>query len=183
MQMPSISRDDVVGVDIATGVGADRTVIASRVGKDIFVHFVGQMDTVQTAQKLMNYLRFTRNICIDCAGIGLGVTQSIQHMGGFVHQVNGNATSFNPCAINKRAELYIQLKAFLDAGNRIFVPFGQKSILEDELRSIKVEMPDGKNGRLKIGDKKDLPNSPDIVDALTYTFFLYPPTHNPVYYY
>lgn len=180
---PPINYNTCIGIDVAAGVGADRTVISYRIHSTIYIPFIGQIKTPELTQKIMTYLTQTRFIAVDSAGLGIGIVQGVQYYGGYVHPVNGGSSSQNPAALNKRAELYLQLKAFLDAGGRILCPYGQKGILSDELRSIRVEFPDGKNGKLKIGDKKQLSHSPDIVDSLTYTFALNQPSTNPVVYY
>lgn len=178
-----INMDTNIGIDVAAGTGGDRTVIAYRFHQTISIPFIGQMKTPELTQKILTYLRMTRFIAIDAAGLGIGVVQGVQYYGGYIHSVNGSSSSQNPAAMNKRAELYLQLKAFLDSGGRILCPYGQKNILTDELRSIRVEFPEGKNGKLKIGDKKELSHSPDIVDALTYTFALNQPNVTPIVYY
>lgn len=178
-----MQHNTCVGIDVAAGTGGDRTVIAYRTDSTIYIPFVGQIKTPDLTQKILQYLRITRFIAVDSAGLGIGIVQGVQHYGGYVHSVNGASSAQNPSALNKRAELYLQLKAFLDSGGRILVPYGQKSILSDELRSIRVEFPEGKNGKLKIGDKKQLTHSPDMVDALTYTFALSQPNARPIVFY
>lgn len=178
-----IDYNTCIGIDVAAGVGGDRTVISYRIGATIYIPFIGQLKTPDLVNRILGYLQLTTFISIDSAGLGIGVVQGVQHYGGYVHSVMGNASSQNPAALNKRAELYLQLKAFLDAGGRLMCPYGQKGILTDELRSIRVEFPDGKNGKLKIADKRTLTHSPDIVDSLTYTFMLNQPNTRPMYYY
>lgn len=171
----------VIGIDVGGGEGGDRTVIAARCYTSIFVLFAGQITIPLLVEKILEYLQSTVNIAVDSAALGLGVVQSIAYRGGHVYRANGNAKSTNPSALNQKAELYIQLKSFLDNGGSIFVPHGEKNILANELRSIRVEFPDGKNGRLKIEDKEKLRHSPDIVDALSYTFLLNKPTPLPIF--
>lgn len=182
--MPPIFPDSIIGIDVAGGTGNDRTVIAHRRENTLSILFVGQMNTAMLSQEILNkYLLLTKNVCIDAVAIGLGVVQNIQYQGGYVYQIHGSQPSSNPCALNRRAELYIQLKAFLDSGVKILVPYGQKNILIDELQSIKIDEKEQKYGKLKMSSKTDLPNSPDMVDALTYTFAIKPPTYQPIFYY
>lgn len=180
---PPINYNTCMGIDVAAGVGGDRTVVSYRNGHTIYIPFIGQIKTPDLVNKILGYLQATNFISIDAAGLGIGVVQGVQHYGGYVHSVRGNDSSQNPAALNKRAELYLQLKAFLDSGGRVLCPYGQKGILTDELRAIRVEFPEGKNGKLKIGDKKDMTHSPDIVDSLTYTFMLNQPSPRPIYFY
>lgn len=180
--MPPITQDTVIGIDVAGGVGKDRTVIATRRQGVLCVRFVGQITTARLADMICeDFIRKTRFICIDAVAVGLGVVQSVQYRGGYVFTVMGNQASSNPSALNKRAELYIQLKAFLASGARILVPIGEKIILENELRSIKIDEKEQKFGKLKMCDKDELERSPDIVDALTYTFAVNQPTTTPIY--
>lgn len=168
-EMPYITTG-IIGVDIASGDGEDFTVIAHRLQGLIYIRFFGKISLPELKNKLYSIYSSARiPICIDAVGIGTGLRQELLALGVPVTPILGNETSYDIRAENKRAELYLKLKDFFSSGGQIVCSQQVATILKRELNEITGEY--NENGRISILSKKKMKKSPDILDALSYTFY------------
>lgn len=169
----------ILGVDIASGDGDDFTVIAHRIQGIIYIRFFGKITLPELKNKLYHmYYQSRIPICVDSVGIGTGLRQELLALNVPASPVIGNAASYNTRAADKRSELYLKLKEFFDSGGQIVCPMGTKAILKKELNEISGAFDE--NGRISILSKKKMKKSPDIVDALSYTFYQNLPIGRPL---
>lgn len=159
----------IIGVDIASGSGEDYTVIAHRIQGLIYIRFFGKISLPDLKNKLYNiYAGAKVPICVDAVGIGIGLRQELLSLGVPVNPIIGNEASYDTRSSNRRSELYLKLKEFFDSGGRVACSHQEASILRRELNEIVGEYDD--KGKISIISKKKMKKSPDILDALSYTF-------------
>lgn len=168
--------EGVVGIDIATGEGNDRTVIAERINGVIYIRYVGLCKLEELSDRIYHISRATKKIAIDSACIGTAVKQRLAGRGVRVRPVLGNDPAGDRRAFNKRAELHLKLRDFFEMGGQVCCVSGEVETTKTQLRQTKSELTE--RGTIRMEDKKKLPKSPDILDAMTYTFAYNEYTHN-----
>jgi hypothetical protein len=167
MNMPLI-----MGVDVAR-FGSDKSVIVLRQGpKLVDIQLYSGLDTQELSAKVIEYYNRNRGISaiiVDDVGIGAGVVDTLKHKRIPVTPINVGSRPQNTRAyFNLRAEIYDEVKEWLR-----YADIPQMKAIEAELRSIKY----GFNSRsqLQLLSKADMKKSgdpsPDILDALTFTFY------------
>ncbi|THA00490.1 hypothetical protein D3M79_04170 [Rodentibacter pneumotropicus] len=161
----------VCGVDPAAG-GKDSTAIVLRQGQKVlkawrFKHpdlmaIVGRcVDVINDYQVDMMF--------VDCVGLGLGVYSRLVELGysDSVMEVKASRRADEPDAyVNKRAEMWDRMAQWFERGADI----PDNDIFESDLLSLSAEYDSSR--RLKMQSKKDLAHSPDLADALSFTFSL-----------
>ncbi len=165
-------RRTIVGVDPAR-FGADQTVIVVRQDRVVLdVLKYRELDTMEIASIVMEVFRKYSNnsvICVDGVGIGAGVVDALNHRGVPVIDVQSAAKSLDiRTYANRRAELYGKLKEWLQAD----AVLPNDKDLSNQLAAIEYAMNRKLQIQLKSKDdiRKELGSSPDISDALAYTF-------------
>ncbi len=163
----------IMGVDVAR-FGSDKSVIVLRQGPKILdIQMYSGLDTQELSSQVMEYYNRNRGISavvVDDVGVGAGVVDTLKHKGIPVSPINVGSRPTNTRAyFNLRAEVYDELKEWLR-----YADIPQNKDLEEELRSIEY----GFNSRsqLQLLSKADMKkkgnSSPDIVDAITFTFYM-----------
>lgn len=161
----------VCGVDPAAG-GKDSTAIVLRQGQKVlkawrFKHpdlmaIVGRcVDVINDHQVDMMF--------VDCVGLGLGVYSRLAELGynDRIMEVKASRRADEPDAyVNKRAEMWDRMAQWFERGADI----PDNDIFESDLLSLSTEYDSSR--RLKMQSKKDLAHSPDLADALSFTFSL-----------
>ena len=164
----------LLGVDVAR-FGSDKTIFVLRQGEKLIdiKKFQG-LDTMEVTAEIMSYYNQHRDISmifIDEVGLGAGSYDRAKQLNLPVTGINvGNKSSNSKVYYNLRAELYDELKGWIRASADI--PHDDE--LVDQLASLQY----GFNQRTQLqlmtkGDMKKklgLP-SPDIADALAFTFY------------
>jgi len=164
----------IMGVDVAR-FGSDKSVIVLRQGdKLVDIQLFSGLDTMEMSAQVIEYYNRNRgisSIIVDEVGVGAGVVDRLKQLRLPVVGINvGSRSSNSKTYFNLRAEVYEEMKEWLRTAD---VPEHKEFI--DELRSIQY----GFNNRsqLQMMTKADMKkqgfSSPDIVDALTFTFFIY----------
>lgn len=159
----------VFGIDVAR-YGNDSTVICIRQG--YFLHdpiiLKGKMnETVTLASVIANLIREHEpiNVFID-VGYNPGVIDVIRDLGFSVTEVNFAWNANDEYYLNKRAEMWGNMKEWLKKAQ---IP--NNPVLIDDLNSPSYSF---SRGRLKLESKEDMRarglSSPDIADALALTF-------------
>ena len=164
----------VIGVDVAR-FGDDKSVIYIRQG--LHTHdirtYLG-VDTMQLANYVVGAIRefSPRAVNVDVVGIGAGVVDRLRQLGygSILYEVNGGVSANDPKQYyNKRAELWGYMLNWLKAGGSI--PAGDQSLYDD---LIGPEYQYDAKFRIQLERKEDMKKrgiaSPDIADALAYTF-------------
>jgi len=162
----------VIGVDVAR-FGSDESIICIRQGD--YVHPLKrfrQIDTMELAGQVYEIvLQYgqTPVVCVDGVGIGAGVVDRLNQMGCQVIDVQSAQKSLDVRTYaNKRAELWGKMKDWLMCN--AILP--KDTDLSTQLTSVEY----GLNNRLQIqleskeNMRKDGRKSPDLADALAYTF-------------
>lgn len=162
----------VIGVDVAR-FGADSSIIVVRQGDYIHpaIKF-NKVDTMQLAGHVVDTYRKYGTyaiICVDGGGVGGGVVDRLRQLGLNVIDVQSAAkpTDIRTYA-NKRAEYWGKMKDWLMANGAI----PDDKDLVEQLSSVEY----GFNSKLQIllqskdDMKKEGKKSPDIADAIAYTF-------------
>ena len=160
----------VMGVDIAR-FGENSSTICIRQGRKVSeVEVIPKMDLMQTAQHVAERIKKERPLqtFVDGSGIGAGVVDRLRQLNYSVVDVNGGNSSLNPRFLNKRCEMWYEMKEFIEAGCEL--PKDQK--LREELTCVSYDFTD--KGRIRLDRKSDIMDeygfSPDRADALSMTF-------------
>jgi hypothetical protein len=160
----------VMGVDVAR-FGENSTVICWRQGRKVYpMEVLPKQDLMQTAHHVAEAIKRERpvQVFVDGAGIGAGVVDRLRQLNFQVVDVNGGNSSLNPRYLNKRAEMWDEMKEFI-IGLCELPPDSQ---LKDELTVVEYGHTD--RGRIRLDRKEDIMDdhgfSPDRADALALTF-------------
>ena len=161
----------VMGVDVAR-FGTNQSEIAIRQGRKVFpIIRVPKGDLMMQAQFVADQIKKERPnlVCVDGSGIGAGMVDRLRQLNFSVMDVNGGNSSMNPRFLNKRAEMYWEMKEFIELGECELPPDRE---LKDHLTVTDYGFTD--KGRIRLRRKEDIfadhGFSPDKADALSLTF-------------
>jgi hypothetical protein len=160
----------VMGVDIAR-FGENSSTICVRQGRKVSeIEVLPKQDLMRTAHHVAEAMKKHRPIqtFVDGSGIGAGVVDRLRQLNFPVVDVNGGNSSLNPRFLNKRAEMWWEMKEFIEGACEL--PVDQR--LRDELTCVEYDYTD--KGRIRLDRKSDIMEdygfSPDRADALALTF-------------
>ena len=160
----------VLGVDVAR-FGENSSTICVRQGRKVYpIEVLPKQDLMQTAHHVAEAIRRENpvSIFVDGSGIGAGVVDRLRQLGFQVVDVNGGNSSLNPRFLNKRAEMWYEMKEFVEG----LCELPKDSRLKEELTCVEYGFTD--KGRLRLDRKEDIQEdygfSPDRADALAMTF-------------
>ena len=160
----------VMGVDIAR-FGENSSVICIRQGRKVYpMEVLPKMDLMATAHHVAEVIKRERplQVFVDGSGIGAGVVDRLRQLNFPIVDVNGGNQSLNPRFLNKRAEMWWELKEFIEG----LCELPKDPKLKDELTVVEYDFTD--KGRIRLDRKADIMAdhgfSPDRADALSMTF-------------
>jgi hypothetical protein len=160
----------VMGVDIAR-FGENSSVICIRQGRKVYpLDVLPKQDLMTTAHYVSEKIKSERplQVFVDGSGMGAGVVDRLRQLNFQVVDVNGGNQSLNPRFLNKRAEMWWEMKEFIEGGCEL--PKDKR--LKEELTCIEYDFTD--KGRIRLDRKEDIAEqygfSPDRADALAMTF-------------
>jgi hypothetical protein len=160
----------VMGVDVAR-FGHNSSAICIRQGRKVQpIEILPKMDLMETAHHVAEAIRRERpsHTFVDGSGIGAGVVDRLRQLGFSIVEVNGGNSSLNPRFLNKRAEMWAEMKEFLIS----LCELPPDDRLKTELTSVQYSFTD--KGRIRLQRKEDIMDdygfSPDRADALSMTF-------------
>lgn len=160
----------VMGVDIAR-FGENASTVCIRKGRKVFeVEVLPKQDLMQTAHRVAELIKEHRpvQVFVDGSGIGAGVVDRLRQLNFSVVDVNGGNSSNNPRFLNKRAEMWWEMKEFIEG----LCELPQDPKLKEELTCVEYDYTD--KGRIRLDRKTDIMEqygfSPDRADALSLTF-------------
>ena len=163
----------VMGVDIAR-FGENSSAICIRQGRKVFpIEVLPKQDLMQTAHQVAEVIKRERpmQVFVDGIGIGAGVVDRLRQLNFPVVDVNGGNSSLNPRFLNKRVEMWWELKEFIEGICELPKDYGNPNLLE-ELTCVEYDYTD--KGRIRLDRKSDIMDekgfSPDKADALALTF-------------
>jgi len=164
----------ILGVD-PSGVGNDRTAFCLRQGR--FIHKIWEINTKDEMEVVGLVVRELKerpidHCFVDTIGIGAGIVSRLMEMGygDTVKRVNSAENALNrELYMNLRAEMWAKCKEWLE---------DDPAVLPDNPRLlnqlVSVGYGNDSKSRLKIESKPDIKKdgrpSPDLADALMYTF-------------
>ena len=165
----------VMGVDVARE-GDDSTAIVIRQGRIMHKYFrYNKLDNMEVAGIVMNLMKRYRidHMCIDSTGgYGAGVYDRLVELGAGhkVTAVNFGSRAFDDEHYkNKRAEMWVAIREWLEAGAQI----PDEDEIQLDLCSVTYKH-DSTGEKLQLESKADMKKrgikSPDIADALALTF-------------
>ncbi len=164
----------IMGVDVARS-GANQTEIVIRQGRKVFpgirVPKFPEGNLMMQSEFIAGKIREEKpaQVCVDASGVGGGVVDRLRQLGFQVMSVNAGNASINPRFLNKRAEMYWEMKEFIELGE-CELPPGRE--LRDQLTATGYDYTD--KGRIRLQRKEDIFDeygfSPDLADALSFTF-------------
>ena len=164
----------LMGVDIAR-FGENSSAICLRQGRKVFpLQVLPKMDLMSTAHHVAEVIRAERplQVFVDGSGIGAGVVDRLRQLNFNVVDVNGGNSSLNPRFLNKRAEMWWEMKEFIEGGCELPPDEGGEPTLKAELTCVEYDFTD--KGRIRLDRKVDVMDehgfSPDKADALAMTF-------------
>jgi phage terminase large subunit-like protein len=164
----------VLGIDVAR-FGNDASVIFRRQGLQAFEPVVIRgMDNMALAGRIVSIIAQYKpaSVFID-AGQGAGVIDRIRQLGHSVIEVPFSSSPFDPRYLNKRAEMWYDMKKWLSEGGAIPDDLILKSDLSAPVyffnNSGKIQLEAKEKIKERIG------RSPDLADGLALTF-AYPVT-------
>jgi hypothetical protein len=161
----------IMGVDPA-GEGKDRTAFVWRQGEKMLAYEVHQnLDEMAIVGYIVNELQGqTDHAMIDGIGLGSGIISRLKELGfaGKIKNVKGSNKPENTQRfVNKRAECWGNMKDWLEEGSLM-----DDDNLHMDLTSLLWKY--DSSGRVQLESKQDMRkrgiSSPDIADALAYTF-------------
>jgi hypothetical protein len=160
----------VMGVDVAR-FGENSSTIAIRQGRKVNeIEVLPKMDLMQTAHHVAEVIKRERplQVFVDGSGIGAGVVDRLRQLNYSVVDVNGGNQSLNPRFLNKRAEMWWEMKEHIEG----LCELPKDSKLKEELTCIEYDYTD--KGRIRLDRKSDIMEqygfSPDRADALAMTY-------------
>jgi len=160
----------VMGVDIAR-FGENSSTICVRQGRKVFdIEVLPKQDLMQTAHHVAEAIKRERpvQIFVDGSGIGAGVVDRLRQLNFAVVDVNGGNSSLNPRFLNKRVEMWWEMKEAIDG----LLELPKDSKLRDELTCVEYDFTE--KGRIRLDRKADIMDeygfSPDRADALAMTY-------------
>lgn len=159
----------VLGIDPAR-FGDDRSVIFARQGLATFTPEVYRgIDNMELADRVAAYIERWKPDAVFCdAGNGSGVIDRLRQIGHDVIEVNFGGRAIKPNYVNKRAEMWFELRDWINSGGAIPNDVSLKQDL-----AAPVYWYDAAN-RLQLEPKDDIKKrglpSPDLGDALALTF-------------
>ncbi len=161
----------IMGVDPA-GEGKDRTAFVWRQGAKMIAHEVRRgLDEMEIVGLIVNELNGrTDQAMIDGIGLGSGIISRLRELGygNKIKNVKGsNKPNNEERFVNKRAECWGEMKDWLQEGS-----IEDNDEVHIDLTSLLWKY--DSNGRIRLESKQDMRTrgvqSPDIGDALSYTF-------------
>lgn len=160
----------VMGVDVAR-FGENSSTICLRRGRKVFdIEVLPKQDLMMTAHHVAEAIKRERplQVFVDGSGMGAGVVDRLRQLNFPVTDVNGGNSSLNPRFLNKRAEIWWEMKEFIEGTCEL--PNDQR--LKEELTCVSYGYTD--KGRIRMDRKSDIMEefgfSPDRADALAMTF-------------
>lgn len=160
----------VMGVDIAR-FGENSSTICIRQGRKVNeIEVLPKQDLMQTAHHVAERIRAEHpmQVFVDGSGIGAGVVDRLRQLNFPVVDVNGGNSSLNPRFLNKRVEMWWEMKEFIEG----LCELPKDSRLKEELACVEYDYTD--KGRIRLDRKADIMDthgfSPDRADALALTF-------------
>jgi hypothetical protein len=160
----------VMGVDIAR-FGENSSTICIRQGRKVFdIEVLPKQDLMQTAHYVAEVMKRERPIqtFVDGSGIGAGVVDRLRQLNFAVVDVNGGNSSLNPRFLNKRVEMWWEMKEAIDG----LLELPKDAKLKEELTCVEYDYTD--KGRIRLDRKSDIMEdygfSPDRADALAMTY-------------
>ena len=161
----------VMGVDVAR-FGENFSTICIRQGRKVFpIEVLPKQDLMMTAHHVAETIKRENpiQVFVDASGIGAGVVDRLHQLNySMVTPVNGGNQSMNPRFLNKRAEMWYEMKEFIEG----LCELPPDSELKKELTAVSYDFTD--KGRIRLDRKSDIMAehnfSPDRADALANTF-------------
>lgn len=160
----------VLGVDVAR-FGDDATVITARKGLHcIRQHTFRGLDSMAVAERVIDAMRQYEPdaVFIDVGNMGAGVVDRLHQLGYAVTEVNFAGGSLDDRYLNKRAEMYFNLRDWMKAGGAI----PNEPVLKSELSIVEYKFTPAGKIQLEPKDKvkEKIGKSPDTADSLALTF-------------
>jgi len=160
----------VLGVDVAR-FGDDSTVITARRGLHcIRQHTFRGLDSMAVAERVIDAMRQYEPdaVFIDVGNMGAGVVDRLHQLGYAVTEVNFAGGSLDDRYLNKRAEMYFNLRDWMKAGGAI----PNEPVLKSELSIVEYKFTPAGKIQLEPKDKvkEKIGKSPDTADSLALTF-------------
>lgn len=160
----------VMGVDIAR-FGENSSTICIRQGRKVSeIEVLPKMDLMATAHHVAEAIKRERpvQVFVDGSGIGAGVVDRLRQLNFSIVDVSGGNSSLNPRFLNKRAEMWWEMKEFIEG----LCELPKDPRLKEELTAIEYDFTD--KGRLRLDRKSDIMErygfSPDKADSIALTF-------------
>lgn len=160
----------VMGVDIAR-FGENSSTICIRQGRKVFdIEVLPKQDLMMTAHHVAEAIKRERpvQVFVDGSGIGAGVVDRLRQLNFPVIDVNGGNQSLNPRFLNKRAEMWWEMKEKIEG----LIELPNDAKLKEELTCVEYDFTD--KGRIRLDRKSDIQEqygfSPDRADALAMTY-------------
>ncbi len=160
----------VMGVDVAR-FGENSSTICIRQGRKVWeVEVLPKLDLMATAHHVAEAIKKHRpvQVFVDGSGIGAGVVDRLRQLNFSVVDVNGGNSSLNPRFLNKRAEMWYEMKEYIEG----LCELPDDAKLKEELTCVEYSFTD--KGRIRLDRKQDIMEqygfSPDRADALSMTF-------------
>jgi hypothetical protein len=157
-------------VDIAR-FGENASTICLRRGRKVYeIDVLPKQDLMATAHYVAEVIKRERpvQVFVDGSGIGAGVVDRLRQLNYSVVDVNGGNQSLNPRFLNKRAEMWHEMKEFVEG----LCELPPDAKLKEELTCVSYDFTD--KGRIRLDRKSDIMDefgfSPDRADALAMTF-------------
>lgn len=161
----------IMGVDV--GVNHDDTVCVLRKGRKIFDNIARfkNPDITILAERVGELIKSQKPdyVCIDCAGIGYAVWSQLHNWGYKVEKVLGSEASSSPNHLNKRIDMWWDMKQWMKDGS-----LPRIDSLKKELTAINQHL-NVRTGKMMLDTKDDIRKvlggkSPDTADAISLTF-------------
>lgn len=168
-----LSEDVILGIDVAYGAGQDYSCIVARYKRQAKILFYSNTTSLDDFVTIIeSYVQNKPKVVIDFSGVGRVIrTQLLDRGVKNIIDITLQSKARNPeCYFNKKSEMLQAFKFWVMDGDTFIETqssFQQKEIITQAL-SIPVEIKE--DGRYNLGNKALMKKSPDLIDALSYTF-------------
>ena len=170
--LESLTSNVVIGVDVSYGAGKDYTCAVARCNNQAkILHYSNMTSLEDVGMLIMRWKENGARVVLDCNGVGRGILMWLQERGQQVVDVSLNRAPTGALLFtNHKSELLWNTKEWLNNYDP-YIHFIDGNMEDKFIKEGLYMSFYSKDAKYDIGNKKYMSFSPDIFDALSFTFF------------
>lgn len=171
-ELDKLSNNVVIGVDVSYGIGRDYTCVIARCNNQATtLHYSNTTSIDDLGMMIMRWKENGAKVVLDCNGVGRGIMLWLQERKQYVVDVSlSKSATGSILFVNHKSELLWRVKDWLNDYDP-YIRFDSSKMEERFIKEGLYMSIEAKDGKYDIGNKKNMSFSPDIFDALSYTFY------------